>query len=415
MATVRELTTRFKFDTDKKGLSEFREGISGAKTAIIGLVGALGVGALAKAILAAGDNLRRSAILAQQFTDEVEILDGRVGLVGEMADAWQRVQDAIPGRETMGEFLQSFNKFRQNFRDAPLEQFETLFEAAGNLARITGRPLTEMFEALHNAILSGDVQALVDMLPQLDQADAAMANFVRNLVEGLDPTNVQTVGERLDRITDLLADVNPQLRETAELMVETTQKGQWDNLLDNMSRMGEIIGNEVKPVLVDLLGTANDFMDVWIDGGVTIASFRDAFRKIFDIELNSFIVRSLRGMSRFLSSPTTFFSDLASGALSFADQGLAAGGAFLQETFGINAPRSVQEAVESVKGFSPGDRGPRLGFASGSGVFAPQITVNGGMDERSLARMIFDTVSELYDEALDQFGPQEENPQEQAP
>lgn len=406
MATVRDLTTRFKFETDKRGLTEFRDGLSGAKAAIVGLVGALGLGIAGKAILRSGDSLRQAAILAGQFTDEVAILDNKVTIVGNMADAWERVQAAIPGRETMTDFLNSFAQFRQRFKDAPLADFETLFTAAGNLARITGKPLTTMFETLLTTAESGDVQALVALLPDLGLDDAAMANFVRQLKE-IDPTGVLTVSQRMRLVVDLLAKMNPALAETAGLMVETTERGQWDNLLDNMRRMGEIIGNDMKPIMVDLLGTANDFMDVWIDGGVTIGSFRDAFKQVFDIELPAIVMRSLRGISRFLASPLTFFEDVGAGASLFGDRLKGAAGLFQNDLRGL-FNLAPGEATERARGIFP-ERGPRLGFVGGGGVFAPQITVNGMGDGRTIANQVLDVVTDLWGQAVDQFAPQEES------
>ncbi len=405
MATVRQLTTRFKFETDKKGLSEFREGILGAKTAIAGLAGALGLGTIGGALIKVGSDLNRAAILAQQFTEDVRRLDsGAIELTGELADAWERVQAAIPGRETMREFLDAFVTFRQTFKDAPLEQFETLFEAAGLIARITGTPLADTFDALHQAVVQGDFDALVKFLPEFDQLDANMQSFVRGLIE-VDPTRVQTVQQRLQFITEILDKANPQLAKTAELMVETTAEGQWDNLINNIRVTAELLSGPFNNAITKLLAPVNDFFDAWIDGGFTLRSFIDAFKFAFDVEIPNAVIRSLVGIRAFFRDPLGLFDNLALG---------------LQSTFQPLSPEQLRDQMKRIQSGEffgqrelttrevPGAVGPFLGPGFGPGmVFAPQITVTpeGGPD---LARKIGAFVEQLWDQARDQFRNQEE-------
>ncbi len=304
MATLRQVTTRFKFETDKRGLSELREGINGAKRALLGMASALALGAIGGALVKAGNDLQRAAILARQFTDEVVRLDsGAIKLTGQLAEAWERVQAAIPGQETMTEFLNAFVKFRQSFKDAPLENFETLFEAAGALARISGKPISETFDALHQAIISGDFDALVAFLPEFDQMDANMQSFVKSLIE-VDPSNVQTVGQRLSFILSLLRLANPELLKTADLMVETTAEGQWDKLLDGIKRVTEELSGPFHRAMVQMLKPVNAFFDAWIKGGTTIRSFADAFKETIGVQIPDAILRALEGTRGFLDEPT---------------------------------------------------------------------------------------------------------------
>ncbi len=317
MATVRQLTTRFNFETDKRGLKEFRDGMAGAKAALLGIAGALGVGAVAASLTKAGNDLQRSAVLAKQFTDEVTRLDdGAVSLTGELATAWERVKKAIPGTEVMSDFLNSFVKFRQTFKDAPLEKFETLFTAAGNLARITGKPLADTFDALHNAVVSGDFDALVEFLPEFDKMDANMQNFVRGLTE-VDPTRVNNVGQRLTFIVGELDKAIPRLQETAKEMMNTTAEGQWDLLRDNIRRTSEELSGPMHQATVALLKPVNDFFQAWIDGGANLQAFFDAYEQKVGTEMPEILKRSARGLQSFFRDPFGLFENLGIGARSF--------------------------------------------------------------------------------------------------
>lgn len=397
MATLRQLTTRFNFETDKRGLNEFREGILGAKSAIASLVGALGIGALGAGLLKAGNNINRAAVLAGQFTDEVQRLDGgAVRLTGELATAWERVQKAIPGRETMTEFLEAFVQFRQSFKDAPLEKFETLFEAAGNLARITGRPLGDMFDQLHQAVVSGDFEALADLLPTLDKSDAAMANFVRRLIE-VDPTNVQTVGERLSFITAELEKANPLLRKTADEMVRTTAEGQWDNLINNIRRVGELLSGPVHEAAVELLTPVNAFFDAFIDGEHTIEGFADSYTRTLGAALQRWQNEAVKF---FLPG---FFPDENTGAGEAS--GLPNATITPARLSTINAPgfrefeRSGSKSLQG--GLVPGTV-PLIPKEFSK--FEPHITVNAlGADSPTLVKAIIDALENLMGEASGQF------------
>ena len=432
MATLRTVTTRFKFDTDQQGLKNLREGISGAKNAILGIASALALGAVGGALVKAGNNLQRAAILAKQFTDDVIRLDsGAVKLTGELAAAWERVQAAIPGQEVMSDFLNAFVLFRQTFKDAPLEQFETLFEAAGLLARITGKPLAETFAALHAAVVSGDFDALVKFLPEFDQMDANMQNFVKNLIE-VDPTRVQDVQQRLGFIIGLLEKANPLLFETAEAIVETTAEGQWDNLINNIRRVTEDLSGPFHNAMVKILEPVNDFFDAWIAGGTTIQSFSDSFKQTFGVELPGVMVRSLQGMRAFLRDPGSLLDDLALGFKSLlgldtgqqierplgrgAGRFALPGGGFTAPGAGFDRPgldfdtnlfsrSDIQQLGDIIKGVVREGVGFDPRTVQGL-QFAPTVNVTG--DGPDLTRKVLALLESLWDQAADQFANKEE-------
>lgn len=416
MTTVRQLTTRFAFETDKRGLGEFRDAISGAKLALGALATTLGVVAAGGALVKVGSDLNRAAILAKQFTDDVSRLDsGAIELTGELATAWERVQAAIPGRETMQEFLSAFVTFRQTFKDAPLEQFETLFKAAGLLARITGEPLKATFEALHAAVISGDFDALVKFLPDFDQLDANMQSFVKSLVE-VDPTRVQTVQQRLQAITQILDKANPQLAKTAELMVETTAEGQWDNLINNVRAVAEQLSGPFNRAITLLLEPVNDFFDAWLAGGDKLKVVLDTFREIFSVEMPEFLKRSLIGVQSFFRDPLGLFKNLAIGAKSvfgglpaLGTKGLPGRGPVGSMVF----PAERLAGPERLPVPEP-ERLPALGALPGrapvgSMVFSPHVTVTGVEGGTELARKIVTEIENLWDDAFRQF-PQTEVP-----
>ena len=334
MPVVRQLTTRFAFDTDKRGIKNFQDTVGGMRKLILGL----GVGFAGLKLAGAAQDMELLAEQAKQFTDEVIRLDsGEIQIIGELGAAFERVKKAIPGKETTRDFLQAFIDFKQNFPKAALAQFETMFTAAGLLAKIQSKPLIDMFSALRNAAISGDFTAIADMAADLGLSEAAMENFVQQLRE-IDPSRVLTVKQRLDAVNKILNKMIPGWQKTAKVIEETTVSGKWQTLKANIQETTDLIAVRLGPAMQAVLDVTNQFFEDWRKGEGIVGAAIKAIRT------------SLIGLASALRHPGDIVENLKLGFREYVDDvrvGL--------KTLGLGIPKislpSVTDAREAARGF----------------------------------------------------------------
>lgn len=353
MPVVRQLTTRFAFETDKRGVKNFQDTVGGMRRALVAAAGAFATGVLAKGFIEAGTSLELLAAQAQQFTDDILRLDdGTVRIVGDLGEAFARVKENIPGVETTREFLQAFVNFKQDFPKGAIADFEILFTAAGLISKINNKPLIDVFDAIQGAVESGDFTAISNMVASFGLSEAAMENFVRNLQE-VDPTGVATVEQRLLGILRVFLKWTPTLTEAAKNIDETTAAGKWKNLRSNISETIDIIGLHLTPAIKAVLDATNDMFESWKNGEGIVGG------------VIKFVRTSLIGLTSLIRTPEDIGENLKLGFSKFVDDfrvGL--------KTLGLGIPKislpSVTGARQAVREFVGEDIAEKLGLLSPS-------------------------------------------------
>lgn len=266
MATVRQLTTRFNFETDKRGITKFNAALAGMKNTVLGVAAALGAGAAGTAIAGMGIGLETAAVNAARFTDEVKILEGSVKLTGAMAKSFAELKNNIPGRVALGPFLRSFAEFKQQFGDTrTIEDFNTFFETAGLIAVSTAGNVEDIFKQLATGASSGNLTPLRDVFPDFDEMDEQMQNFIRTLLN-VDPTGMNNIRVTGDRFLELMRDNIGELRTFSNQIFSNTTAGQFQELGRNIKATGELIGIHLAIPMRKAAEQVNRYFDMWIDG-----------------------------------------------------------------------------------------------------------------------------------------------------
>ena len=269
MATVRQLTTRFSFETDRSGVRRFNKAITGMKRGIVGLGAAIGATKIVKSFLTLGSNVEDAVAKVRRFTDEVRFTkNNAVALTGAMAESWKDVSDAIPGKVIMSDFLNGFFDFKQFIKGGTLQQFNKLFVAAGRIAKISGRPVAEVFAELREAAKSGDLSDLQKVLKGVDVSDVAMANFVKQL-RAVDPTGVATISDRISGFFKVLQANEGELDRFSRQIVFGTFGGQMREFKTNLRDIGETIGAKLTRPMRGAITATNKFFTEWSEGGFT--------------------------------------------------------------------------------------------------------------------------------------------------
>jgi len=271
MATIRQLTTRFNFETDSRGVQNFRNVLGGMKKAVAGVAVALGAGSLAKAAADLGIGLSDAGLKAAQFNKAIKVTkDGVVSLTGEMEDSFQQVSSAIPGRVNMAPFLRSFVEFRQLLEKQPLEDFNTIFEGAGRIAVITGGKVEEVFKRLVTAATSGDFTPIQEIFPNFDVLEKSTQDFITKLL-AVDPTGRTTIKTSVERFLKLFRAGAPELGEFSAKFFEESASAQFNELGRNIQAVGELMGQHLVGPMKDAATTVNDYLNKWIDGEKTLS------------------------------------------------------------------------------------------------------------------------------------------------
>ena len=363
MPVVRQLTTRFAFETDKRGIKNFQDTVGGMRRTLVALAGAFATGFVGKGLVKAGASMELLAAQAQQFTDDILRLDdGTIRIIGALGEAFERVKRNIPGVETTREFLQAFINFKQDFPAGAISQFETLFTAAGLISKINNKPLIDVFDAIQGAVESGDFQAISNMIAGFGLSEAAMENFVRNLQE-VDPTGVATVEQRLRGIVEVLKEAIPELGKVAKNIDETTAAGKWKNLMSNISGTIDFIGLRLTPAMKAALDVTNDMFESWSKGEGLVGG------------VIKFVRTSLIGLTSLIRDPEDVGKNLKLGFAEFADDvrvGL--------KTLGLDIPKislpSITGAREAARGVVGEGIAGALGLLSpspGAPIVGPSI------------------------------------------
>lgn len=348
------------------------------KRSVVGLAAAFGATKIVKSVLQMGSGIEDAVIRVRRFTDEVRITrNNSVKLTGEMAESFRDVTKSVPGRVVLSDFLNGFAAFKQFLSTGTLQQFNKLFSAAGQIAKISGRPVLDVFTEMREAAKSGDLTDLSKVIGGIDVKNVAMANFVKQL-QAVDPTGVATIEQRINGFFKVLQDNRAELRRFSEQVIGTSG-GQVREFKANLKEIGETIGLRLTKPMKGAITATNQFFNDWIEGGATWKSLVDTMTKrssIFGAALGA-----VGELTNALAEATTnLFKKLNEGfnALDASVRKRGFGGT--AEVIINDLQIRLRNAIEAVKG--------GVGLSDpGGGNFRPFINPGGSASEQGMRRL----------------------------
>ena len=256
MPVLREVVTRFKFETDEQAARKVDQRVNKMKRGIGGIGKLLGVTlgiAGAKALFSFGQGATRAEFSLKNLAG-VEFAPLRknmnkirddLNLIREGAGAIFRERDfdiAAAG------FVRTFGAGRKE-----LELFDQIFRSAAKQSAITGKNVVELVQQLTQAISSGDFSSLLE-LPGIDQA------FVKRLEDINELFNLGEIGgqsairqrsralsEALKLVTD---QQNKSLKEVPGQLLLADQAAK--KAQDSTERLAESLNRTLIPVMEKL-------------------------------------------------------------------------------------------------------------------------------------------------------------------
>jgi len=256
MPVLREVVTRFKFETDEQAARKVDQRVNKMKRGISGIGKVLGVTlglAGAKALFSFGQGATRAEFTLKnlagiEFTplrQSMSRIRDDLDLIRKGAGAIFRERDfdiAAAG------FVRTFGTGRRE-----LELFDQIFRSAAKQSAVTGQNVAELVQQLTQAITSGDFSALME-LPGIDQA------FVKRLEDINELFNLGEIGGQsairrrsteLAKALEMVADrQDKSLRNVPNQLLLADQAGK--KMQDSTERLAESLNRTLIPVMEKL-------------------------------------------------------------------------------------------------------------------------------------------------------------------
>lgn len=262
---LREVVTRFKFETDEAGAKKVDRRVNNMKRGIKGLGTLLGVGLGVAGVRAMG----RLALTAERAEFVLQNLAGTE--FRPLRQNMDRIRQDLSGLRKGAGAIFSDREFDQAAADfirvfgtgrRELELFDQIFRSAAKQSAVTGDNVVGLVDSLTGAIKSGDFSALLE-LPGIDQA------FIKRLEDINELFNLGEIGgqsairQRSEALSRALARVSEQqdksLRNVPNLLLES------DKAAKTLQNSIEQLSKRLAELLVPVLEKLNILLDKFVD------------------------------------------------------------------------------------------------------------------------------------------------------
>ena len=250
---LRELVTRFSFETDSKGIKQFNSHLAGMRSSIGKFAALLGVGLGTKEILdlsgVAGQaefNLRRFAgtdfnRLRQGFNQTRRELNLLKAGAGETAKTLEFDTSAT-------NFFRVFGQGQKQLRD-----FREVWAFAARQSALTGKNAQDIAETFQQGLLSGDFSPLLD-LPGFDQFRKNMLQFQDKTLDPNEPGGQIALQRRINTALKFIRDARKEqdvsIRQVPDELLQSRAAAQ--SLRETLANMGRDIRDLLVPALKKL-------------------------------------------------------------------------------------------------------------------------------------------------------------------
>ena len=264
MPPLRDLVTRFSFETDQTGVQRFNRTLGGMKNQLSQLAGLVGVAFGTKAIFDSGTALNRANVQlraavqnAQDAPAAFELINDSINnLTVSIGGAQRRISDFATEAELTGAAADFFGAEGIEASVENVERFTTILRAAAALAIQENQDVRTSFQNILSGVTGGDVSTLLP-LGILDRAGAAFEQFRAQLAASADLLEPQTFERNIDALVNLLQDARPEIEATFEIAEE-------QGLLDLLEAQRDVqsgferLGSEAVKALAPLFSTVTE-------------------------------------------------------------------------------------------------------------------------------------------------------------
>lgn len=203
MAVLRELVSRFTFETDKKSVKQYESTIAGMKKQALKLGAVLGLSVGGKALFNLGVSAEQAEATfnrladtnVDKFSNQILLLNKRVQFVNKnVAGITTKT-----GQVLASGFIKTFGNSNKE-----LKIFTQLLESAKIQSELTGESITSIFEGFVNIRKSGGFDPLSG-IGKIGLQQTKISEFKTGVADPQDPTGKITRQIRTDELLSQLA------------------------------------------------------------------------------------------------------------------------------------------------------------------------------------------------------------------
>jgi len=279
MPPLRELATRFTFETDRRGIEDFSKSIGSMRNQVLQLGSLLGVALGGRALFDAGLDAERAAAGLRAATTAAEGGAGGFARFDRVLDSTREQISGVVGDTVQlasrGEFRQLATRFVETFGAGAesAEQFGELFSAASSIAVARSRETSEVFGELFGIVRGGNFEQLRQF-----GIDPAVVDRLNLAGEAINQIQVETprLQTRLGALVDTLGDADLE----APLAGVTREQLAVQDAANSLQSTIERIGQRIQSVLTPAIEVLEDLADKFLDVTESAQSFGDALPSV---------------------------------------------------------------------------------------------------------------------------------------
>lgn len=209
MPVLRELISRFSFETDKKSVNNYHKTMGGMQKSAIKLGSILGLSLGGKALFGLGVSAKQAEEdLKRLAGTQLETLNNELFVMKQRLDNVQDGASNILRQKTINVLASNFIKDFGN-ANKEITQFTKLLEVAALQSTITGTSVEEVFTGLVAAIKTGDFSALVGV----GGFDLKRQKITEDIIAAKDPKEIGGQFGRDIRTEALFSVIDNNLQE----------------------------------------------------------------------------------------------------------------------------------------------------------------------------------------------------------
>ena len=257
MTTLREVTTRFRLETNERDYNNFNQKLSTMKGGLRGLAAAFGVtlgvgGAVA---------ISRMGLSAERARYDLERLAGvnfgRVrgvlGIVGKELESIRAGASNVIRPRQFDEAASGFVKvFGTGKRE--LDAFGRIFSFAAKQSAITGDNVVEITKAIQDSISGGGFDALLN-IPGFTQYRKQLLEFQQQAIDPGEPGGAIAIQNRMRAILRIISESSDdQARALKKVPAELLAADKTANKMqESLEKLGDVIIKTLVPALEKLV------------------------------------------------------------------------------------------------------------------------------------------------------------------
>lgn len=246
---LRNLVTRFSFETDQRGVEKFNKTLSGMRSGLKGFLGALGIGIGAREIYNLGKTTQQAASDLQRLAGtDFGKFQAQLSRIRYELNTIRRGAGGLVRRKVFNTLATDFVR---EFGTGPkqIDTFKKLFEAAALQSGVSGKSVAELFSGYMETLKGGGLDSLRG-LPGFNINKQKQLEFILNTTNPGEPGGAIGREQRRKMLLDVLSTakgaqeqnlkkLNPSLFNMA-LLARRTQ--------DSADQLSEAANNAAAPV-----------------------------------------------------------------------------------------------------------------------------------------------------------------------